>query len=217
MTRTSRGRRTRKNGRETRLRALEVATERFSAAGYEATSLRQIASGAAIDLATLKYHFGDKPALYAEVYRAGHLRFLAAIGPVLSQMRTIDTTEQARRSIAQLATAATAFILEEPAFIRMYLYRLLEPANVVIAPERELQGSAVALVQETFARLSALGIVRQTDAPTLSLFLLTGLPMTITAALSRPEWLPGPVADSAEGRQRLEAALRDNLERILLA
>lgn len=216
MTRTSRGRRSRRNGRETRLRVLQIATRKFSESGYAATSLRQIANGAEIDLATLKYHFGDKPALYAEVYQAGHLRFLEAVGPVLSDMIDIETREEAVESIDRLAEKATVFVLDEQEFVRMFMYRLLESTDEIIGLEQELQVSAVGMVQRTFERLSEAGVLRETNASMLTMALLTGLPMTLTATLSRPDWIAHPATSTSEGRAAVQAALRDALERLLL-
>ncbi len=211
MTRTSKGRRSRRNGRETRGRILEVATSRFAAGGYEATSLRQIAAAAEIDLATLKYHFGDKPSLYAKVYQEGHGRFLATIGPILTRMSDIADVDAARAAIDELAREATAFILAEQPFVRMYLYRLLEPEDHTAGVEKELQVSAVAMVQSTFSRLAALGIIRNVDAAALTLSLLTGLAMTVTAAVSRPEWLTSEPETNPDTQARLQSSLRDAL------
>jgi AcrR family transcriptional regulator len=216
MARRAEGRQSRRNGRQTRVRILDVATSSFARGGYEATSLRQIAGAAEIDLATLKYHFGDKPGLYGQVYQAGHTKFLATIGPILADMGEIRSSDHVRGAIATLATAATGFILDEQPFVRMYLYRLLEPEDHTDGLEKELQVTAVALVQSTFQRLAAAGIIREIDAPTFTLSLLTGLAMTVTAALSRPDWLQPPGADTGAGRVRLESALRDALERTLL-
>ena len=72
---------------------IDVATEMFAITGYEATSLRQIAAGSEIDIATLKYHYKDKPTLFSEVYRRGHNAFLDAIEPVLTGLDEVDSKE----------------------------------------------------------------------------------------------------------------------------
>src|SRR5262245_29863451 len=72
-------RRARGDGRETRARVLEAAAEVFARDGFEGASLRRIADAAGIDIATLKYHVRDKPALFAEVYRDGYEHFQQAL------------------------------------------------------------------------------------------------------------------------------------------
>ena len=46
---------------------LKIATRRFAAVGYEATSMRSIASRARVTLPTIYHYFGDKESLYFEV------------------------------------------------------------------------------------------------------------------------------------------------------
>ncbi len=46
---------------------LQEATDQFAAIGYEATTMRSIASRAGVTLPTLYHYFGDKANLYLEV------------------------------------------------------------------------------------------------------------------------------------------------------
>lgn len=54
---------------DTRERILDTAERLFMESGYEATSMRQITSEAAVNLAAVNYHFGSKEALMQEVFR----------------------------------------------------------------------------------------------------------------------------------------------------
>ena len=54
---------------DTRERILDAAERLFMAHGYEGTSMRQITSEAAVNLAAVNYHFGSKEALMQEVFR----------------------------------------------------------------------------------------------------------------------------------------------------
>lgn len=54
---------------DTRERILDAAERLFMAHGYEGTSMRQITSGAAVNLAAVNYHFGTKESLMQEVFR----------------------------------------------------------------------------------------------------------------------------------------------------
>lgn len=54
---------------DTRERILDAAERLFMAHGYEGTSMRQITSEAAVNLAAVNYHFGSKESLMQEVFR----------------------------------------------------------------------------------------------------------------------------------------------------
>lgn len=51
---------------QTRAQILEIALEEFSARGFEAVSLRDIADQAGVNHAMIRYHFGSKEALWKE-------------------------------------------------------------------------------------------------------------------------------------------------------
>lgn len=57
----------RSDGKVTRERILLAAEELFSKDGYSGVSLRQITGEAGVDLALIKYYFGSKEGLFAEV------------------------------------------------------------------------------------------------------------------------------------------------------
>jgi AcrR family transcriptional regulator len=66
---------TRKNVKEPRAvsankseRILDIAEELFSLHGYDGVTLREIASGAGVDVALANYHFGRKRALFDAVF-----------------------------------------------------------------------------------------------------------------------------------------------------
>ncbi len=62
--------RKRRDGLETRSRILDAACDVFSDKGYRDTTLAEICDLAQTNCASVKYHFGDKAALYEEVWRA---------------------------------------------------------------------------------------------------------------------------------------------------
>jgi AcrR family transcriptional regulator len=63
------------HGAHTREQLLDAAERLFALRGFEATSVRDITSAAACNLAAVNYHFGGKRALYRETFR----RRLAAV------------------------------------------------------------------------------------------------------------------------------------------
>lgn len=212
-----RGRPSRANGATTRRRLLKAATSLFSAGGYEATSLRQIAGAADVDLATLKYHFGDKAGLYAEVYSSGHQAFIGVVSPVLERMTLIETREELRREIAALSHEVHDFIGGYLPFVRMVLYRFLEDSTEASGVEDELQVIAIGLIEGTFEALKARGIVRDIDSRAFVTLLITGFANWFVTAKVKPHWLGEPAIHSPEGRRRSEAFFIDLMDRMLLA
>src|SRR5690554_2827764 len=130
---------TRANGRATRARILAEATRFFADTGYEATSVRQIAQAAEIDAATLLYHFGDKAGLFAEVYRLGHLEFLAVLNPLLMRLRRVDSRTELRDVLDDFIVEMHEFVASNLSFIRLALYRILEDSSEIIPLEDSLQ------------------------------------------------------------------------------
>lgn len=214
--RRRRGRPSRANGAATRRRLLKAATSLFSAGGYEATSLRQIAGAADVDLATLKYHFGDKPALYADVYSAGHEAFIEFIAPVMEAMTAIENQAELRAHIAHLSSRVHDFIDGHMPFVRMVLYRFLEDASETNAVEDELQVIAISMIEATFESLKEKGIIRPIDSRGFVTMLITGFAMWCVTARVRPHWIGDPHMGTPEGRRRSEAFFTDLMERVLL-
>ena len=58
-----------KKNTQTRDRLLEVAEMLFAQKGYDAVSVREITTAAHCNLAAVNYHFGNKQALYLNVFR----------------------------------------------------------------------------------------------------------------------------------------------------
>src|SRR5215472_11724937 len=54
----------------TRARILAAAMDGFARSGYEATSLREIAAGAGVDVALVGRYFGGKEGLFTEALKA---------------------------------------------------------------------------------------------------------------------------------------------------
>jgi AcrR family transcriptional regulator len=62
-------------GAATRVRLLEVAGEEFARRGFQNATVRDICTRAGANIASINYHFGDKAALYREVFRTAVARF----------------------------------------------------------------------------------------------------------------------------------------------
>lgn len=206
----------RADGLATRRRLLSAATEMFSAAGYEATSLRQIAAAASVDLATLKYHYGDKPALFAEVYRVGHQSFLDLLTPFLEGIDAVEDADQMRAEVRVLVSRILDFFEANRSFTRLVLYRLLEDSSDVIDAEEELQGIALALIESAFDGLIERQIIRPIDVRALITLMVSSFSMWFVTCEVKPRWIGEPQPGfSGPGRDRAEAFFYEFMERFL--
>ncbi|MBI2568297.1 MAG: TetR/AcrR family transcriptional regulator [Candidatus Schekmanbacteria bacterium] len=207
---------TRADGMATRERVLKAAAALFAAGGYEATSLRQIAAASEIDLATLKYHFGDKQALFAEVYRLGHQGFLALIDPFIKELRSVSSALEMRGLIRSFTERLQSYLYQSLPFTRMMLFRILENSADFIGLEEELQGAALKMFDSALRELAARGVIRRIDTRAVLALLMTALPMWVVTGQTKPTWLGLPRPDSVEGKERGARFLQDVLERLLL-
>ena len=208
-------RRRRADGLATRQRILESATTMFSASGYEATSLRQIAAAASIDIATLKYHYKGKPELFAQVYGRGHGLFIEAIAPVMAELSQSQDAQDVRDVIAVLVDTIHEFVAQEQHFVKLTLFRLMEDSLDVIGLEDELQQVALEALEHVFADLARRGISSAVDARGFVVFLITSFCMWSVTAKVKPAWLGGAHIETPEGQARSKAFFQIAVERML--
>ena len=210
-----RRRRRRADGIATRERVLEVASSLFASGGYEATSLRQIAAASGIDIATLKYHFDDKAALFAMVYEAGHARFLEAISPHLQELEQASSKQDVRAFIERLVSSMQRFVEEHLDFVRLVLFRLLEDSSDIIGLEDDLQAVAIGMMEERFQALIARGVIAPIDARALVAFLISSFAMWQVTARVKKNWIGEPGIETGEGRLRSERYFVTTITRLL--
>ena len=83
-------------------RLLDVAEELFCEKGFEATSVRDLASAAGCNVASVNYYFGGKDKLYVGVWRRHLLRLrdirIAGIERIMSETGGQPTLEELLRS-----------------------------------------------------------------------------------------------------------------------
>lgn len=206
----------RANGLATQERILDAAEELFADGGYEATSLRQIAGSADVDIATLKYHFTDKTVLFGEVYRRGHNDFLKVLDPLVDRLDDIESKEAMAELIDDLVVEMHDFIEENLSFVRLTLYRMLENSEDVISVEEELQVVAISLLDEKFQQLVERGVIQPVDTRALVVFLVSSFSTWQVTGRVKRQWLGRPALDSEAGRARSEDFFINLLESWLL-
>jgi len=206
---------TRANGQATQVRVIEAATNMFATTGYEATSLRQIAAAADIDIATLKYHFADKQTLFGEIYRIGHHDFLAVISPFLDELEVVQSRESLSVLVDDFVVAMHDFIENSLPFVRMTLFRMLEGSEDVISLEEELQVLAISQIDSKFRSLINRGLVPDFDTRAFVVFLVASFSTWHITGRVKPHWLDKPGLDSEAGRARSEAFFISLFEKFL--
>lgn len=114
---------------ETRWRLLQAATEVFAEVGYRAATTRGIARRAEVNLASIHYHFGDKAALYREVFRL----------PFLNECNTFAALDLAHVSLPEALRALYIWLFPPEAeadpmlqqFLRLHAREEGDPSGVL--------------------------------------------------------------------------------------
>lgn len=183
-------RRIRADGLQTRAKVLAAATEVFARDGFEGTSLRQIAEVAGIDIATLKYHVGNKASLFAEVYQDGYEHFQQSLGPLLLRLPLARNPEELVHEVRALIERGYDYLEAHQAFVRLWLFRLLEGPKEVLEAEETLRSNVMMLIEAAVEILRERGLVRpEVDVRVLALAVITALPTLALSTRARPSLL----------------------------
>jgi AcrR family transcriptional regulator len=184
-------RRARADGLQTRARVLAAAAEVFARDGFEGASLRRIADAAGIDIATLKYHVGNKASLFTEVYQDGYEHFQRSLGPLLLRVPLARNHEELVLEVRALFERGYDYLEQNQSFVRLWLYRLLEGPEEVLEAEETLRSNVMTTIEGVVGILRERGLMRKVDVPVLALTLVTALPTLALGARARPGLL-GP-------------------------
>ena len=94
-----------------------AALQRFAAQGFEATSLREIANDAGVDVALISYRFGGKQGLWKDIVsQAG-----ADLREALERAPGESEEASAQRQLDHSARAFLAYLLDRPEVPRLLL------------------------------------------------------------------------------------------------
>lgn len=94
-----------------------AALHRFAAQGFEATSLREIAGDAGVDVALISYRFSGKLDLWKDIVSQAGADLREALEDALSQSRAASAQQRLDHS----ARAFLAYLLERPEVPRLLL------------------------------------------------------------------------------------------------
>jgi AcrR family transcriptional regulator len=161
-------------GRTTREAIIEAAMRGFGEKGFEATGVREIASAADTNIASISYHFGGKEGLRAAC--AEHI--VALMGEVLAAARSdgLPTDPQAaERTLTALVRNMVRFLLLEPEARLVAGFMLREMAQ----PSSALDTIYAGLIAGVHARVCAIwgaatGRPPESDAVRLAVFATIG-------------------------------------------
>lgn len=120
------GRPPRSESRHTRTEIMASAKHHFSETGFHATSLRQIATTANVDLATVKYHYEDKLELYNAAFLQGHTRLVEHLIPQVNRLHDAKNKDDLLDIIRDFTRTSVELVETNEAFVRLLLFRMLE-------------------------------------------------------------------------------------------
>ncbi|HYB23396.1 MAG TPA: CerR family C-terminal domain-containing protein [Solirubrobacteraceae bacterium] len=164
------------HGAVTRERLLDAAEELFASNGFAGTSIREITSAAACNLAAVNYHFGGKSRLYREVFRrrlavlreqrVGSVRrFLAhgrarpALEKVLSEFARVFLEPLVEKDRGRLLIELWAREMLDPQLPPgTFEEEIVEPVQQVLA---EAIAAAIPSISAATARLCVVSVVSQ--------------------------------------------------------
>ena len=119
---------------DTKQKILEAAAQLFSEAGYDGTSIRDIAKVAEVNIAAINYHFENKENLYHKVISSCHEQFYLMIEAIHSEKdwSTVDFAEQLFHTICE---GGSVFVANFKMFLSEKSYQKIEiPHNEKVGP-----------------------------------------------------------------------------------
>lgn len=172
---------------QTRQALLEAGLELFGESGYEATSIRQIASLANTNIASVNYHFGSKAGLHLACADLIVTEF-AEVAPGLLQIEKITgdcSSQQAEALLIETYSRLARFLIghkQKQDFVPFIMRELIHPSAALERIYHGIYGPA----HVNMCRLwqLATGVEAESDQTRLKLFSLLG--QMVYFRLARP-------------------------------
>lgn len=195
---------------------MSAAEKLFARTGYAATSLRQIAIEAGVDLATVKYHFSEKPNLYDEVFLAGNEELMRRLFPALQKL--VDSQDRAALVLAveQMAQATALYFEERRNYVRVLLFRLLEGPEGD-SPTLRVQRDVAGMVTDAFMALAEKPFARSIDPNAYAVYTLTAIPTWLFVSELHPFFYREGPTEGPAWTARVEAFITELLMSHLVA
>jgi len=114
---------------DTRMRLLMAATEVFAEHGYHAATTREICRRANANLAAIHYHFGDKAALYREVFKLPFLEQSAGFDAAGQGDLTLEASLTLFYRALMAPLAGDNQLMER--FMRLHAREEIDPSGVL--------------------------------------------------------------------------------------
>lgn len=153
------------DGQEARTRLLDTALVLFAGKGFAATSIRELALAAQVNVSAISYYFGDKAGLYRALFQDPR------INPPVTLAPAANLTEVIR----SLLTAMTEPLKQGEAAqqcVKLFMREMLEPTGLWQAEiEDNIQPAHLALVDSLCRHL---GVAADDDIHRLA-FSIAGL------------------------------------------
>lgn len=210
------GRPAQSENRDTRGDIIKAAETIFAQTGYSAASLRQIALAAAVDLATVKYHFRDKPSLYDEVFLAGNDELLTRLSPSLAQLGASAQRDELIAGVHAFAAELTVYFQERRNYARVLLFRMLEgPCEA--SPTHEVQGSIASVLTDAFLAIADKPFAQRFDANAYAIYALTAWPSWMYISELHPFFYHDGVTSGPGWSDRAQAFIAELMLRHMVA
>ncbi len=151
--------------RSTRELILDEAVACFASAGYEGTSLNDIAAGVGIRRPSLLHHFPSKEALYGEVFERLLSNWFARLD------EAVASVEQGWAKVELVLRAGFAYFVDNPAYVRLARREAIDGGAHLGIDLAAVLRPMFDLAVDYFEREMAAGTFRQHDPEQL---LITG-------------------------------------------
>lgn len=179
-----------------------AALHRFAAQGFEATSLREIAGDAGVDVALISYRFGAKLGLWKDIVSQAGADLREALEEALSQSRAASAQQRLDHS----ARAFLAYLLERPEVPRLLL------RDITIDSDRSqwLLETLSLPLHRHFIDLAQTAAKERGGAPAHLEFRVANFIYSASSTVARRERL-GKLVGGMEGDAQFAAALEEVL------